>query len=80
MQGLEDGTVVHYRQHTLDAAVSIAVKQSFGQYGSWRFGAPKSDPDADTVCLEAAAGALLFLDVAPKQTVTPSSVFDMGEE
>lgn len=74
MQGLEDGTVVHYRQATLDAAVGIAVKQSFGQYGSWRFGAPKSDPDADTVCLEAAAGALLFLADAPV-SVKPADVF-----
>lgn len=74
MQGLEDGTVVHYRQAELDKAVAVAVRQSFGQYGSWRFGAPKSDPDADTVSLEAAAGALLFLSEAPT-VIKPADAF-----
>lgn len=71
LQELEAGTVVHFRQDVLDTAVSIAVRQSFGQYGSYRFGPPKSDPEADVVALEAAALALHFLDDQPR-IVRPS--------
>lgn len=65
LQGLEAGTVVHFRQPMLDAAASAAVRQKFGNYGSFRFGAPKSDPDADLTSLEAAALAMHFLDDQP---------------
>ncbi|NYE20518.1 hypothetical protein [Microbacterium immunditiarum] len=70
MQELEAGTVVHFRQDVLSDAVQIATRQSFGNYGSWRFGAPKSDPEADICALEAASLALHFLDDQPR-TVSP---------
>lgn len=77
LQGLEDGTVVHFRQPELTSAAEYAVKQSFGQYGTYRFGAPKTRPDADVCALEAAAGALRFLDDAPR-AVSPTSVMEFA--
>lgn len=65
LQGLEDGTVVHFRQAVLDGAAAIATRQKFGNYGSFRFGPPKTDPEADLTALEAAALALHFLDDQP---------------
>lgn len=73
MQGLENGTVVHFRQPELDAAAAIAVRQAFGQYGTFRFGVPKTMPDANVVDLEAAAGALRFLDDMPER-LTPTNI------
>ncbi|MGW9345918.1 hypothetical protein ACWGR3_30725, partial [Streptomyces albidoflavus] len=75
MQSLEAGTVVHFRQGVLDTAAGITTRQTFGQYGSWRLGPPKADPEADICALEAAALALHFLDDEP-QKVDPKSVME----
>lgn len=77
LQALEHGDLVHFRQPELTAAAEIAVKGSFGQYGSIRFAAPKTAPDADTTPLEAAAGALRFLDDMPG-VVDPSTIGNWG--
>jgi hypothetical protein len=71
LQALEDGSVVHFRQPMLDTAAALATRQKFGNYGSFRFGPPKSDPEADLTTLEAAALALHFLDDQPT-TVSPA--------
>lgn len=67
LQALEAGTLVHFRQEVLNESVAVATRQSFGQYGSFRFGAPKSDPEADICALEAAALALHYLDDQPRK-------------
>ncbi len=72
MQALEQETVVHFNQPELTGAAERAVKQAFGQYGTWRFGAPKTAPEFDTTPIEAAAGALLFLDDMPKLDIKPA--------
>lgn len=74
LQGLEAGTIVHFRQQVLDDAAGIAVRQKFGNYGSFRFGAPKSDPDLDITTLEAAALALHFLDDQPRSVKPTDAV------
>ncbi|MBN9207273.1 MAG: hypothetical protein J0H96_01255 [Microbacterium ginsengisoli] len=75
LQGIKDGTVVVFAHPELDRAAGIAVRQSFGLYGSFRFGAPKHDPDADVTPLEAAALALHWLDDTPR-TLSPTDVVD----
>jgi len=65
LQALEDGNLVVFRDSELDRAAEIATRRAFGRYGSFSFGAPKADPDADVTPLEAAALALHFLDEAP---------------
>jgi hypothetical protein len=76
LQALENGTVVHFRQPKVDAAAAVAIKQSFGNFGTFRFGAPKSDPDADVTPLEAAALALHFLDQQPNDTTAPEDAIE----
>lgn len=71
LQALEDGTLVVFRDSELDRAADIATRRAFGRYGSFSFGAPKADPDADVTPLEAAALALHFLDDAPTH-IAPS--------
>jgi hypothetical protein len=71
LQALEDGTVVHFRQSVLDGAAAIATRAKFGNFGSFRFGPPKTDPEADLTSLEAAALALHFLDDQPTR-ISPS--------
>jgi hypothetical protein len=78
LQELEAGTVVHFRQTVLTDAASIAVRQSFGNYGSFRFGAPKADPEADVTALEAAALALHYLDDQPRP-VSPASAMEFDQ-
>lgn len=75
LQALEHGTLIHFNQPELTAAAEIVVKGSFGQYGSIRFAAPKTAPDADTTPIEAAAGALRFLDEMPSMTTAPERAF-----
>lgn len=74
LQELEAGTIVHFRQPMLDAAVSVATRQAFGNYGTFRFGPPKTDPEADLTPLEAAALALHFLDDTPAATAPADAV------
>ncbi|MDQ1169582.1 hypothetical protein QE392_001386 [Microbacterium proteolyticum] len=62
MKGLENGSVVIFGHDQLNAAASRATRQAFGNYGTWRFGAPKDDPDFDVTPLEAAALALHWLE------------------
>lgn len=71
LQGLEDSTVVHYRQPEMDRAAAVAVKRAFGNYGTFRFGPPARDPDADVTPLEAAALALHHLDERAPSTIRP---------
>ena len=68
LQGLDDGSVVVFAHPELDRAAGSAVRQAFGNYGTFRFGAPKHDPDADVTPLEACALALHYLDDAPTMT------------
>ncbi len=75
LRALEAGTLVIYRHPELERAAKIATRQAFGNYGTYRFGAPKADPEADVTPLEAAALALLFLDDAPK----PAAPADLME-
>lgn len=71
LQELEAGTIVHFHQKVLDDAVAVATRQAFGNYGTFRFGPPKHDPEADLTPLEAAALALHFLDDQPRN-IKPS--------
>ncbi|TFB15132.1 hypothetical protein E3V93_00190 [Microbacterium sp. 3H14] len=74
LRALEEGTVVIFEHPELLRAARIATRQAFGNYGTFRFGAPKSDPEADVTPLEAAALALRFLGDAPS-TVKPTDAF-----
>lgn len=77
MKALEDDDVVIFHHPALEQACRIATRQAFGNYGTWRFGAPKDDPEADVTPLEAAALALRFLADAPT-VKTPESMFKFG--
>lgn len=79
LQALEQGTVVHFRQPELTASAEMVVRQAFGQYGTFRFGAPKTRTDADTTLIEAAAGALRFLDDMPR-AISPVGAVEWGDE
>lgn len=74
LRALEEGTVVIFAHPELERAARIATRQAFGNYGTFRFGAPKSDPEADVTPIEAAALALRFLGDAPT-TVKPADAF-----
>ncbi|WP_417561863.1 hypothetical protein [Microbacterium sp.] len=71
LQGLEANTVIHYRQPEMDRAAAVAVKRAFGNYGTFRFGPPARDPDADVTPLEAAALALHHLDERAPSSIRP---------
>lgn len=77
LQALEDNTLIVFRDPELDRSAEIATRRAFGRYGSFAFGAPKADPDADVTPLEAAALALHFLDDQP-ESIDPRSVWDFG--
>jgi hypothetical protein len=77
LQALEDNTLVVFRDPELDRAADIATRRAFGRYGSFSFGAPKADPDADVTPLEAAALALHFLEAAPVK-IDPSSAVEFA--
>lgn len=66
LRALDTKSVVMFKHPELERAAKIARRQAFGNYGTFRFGAPKDDPDADVTPLEAAALALHFLADAPK--------------
>lgn len=74
LRALEEGTVVLFHHPELERAARIATRQAFGNYGTFRFGPPKSDPEADVTPVEAAALALRFLADAPAP-VDPTDVF-----
>lgn len=58
---LEDDTLRHWRQPTLDNAVAIAVKRQIGAAGGFGFGRPKGDYAADITDVESISLALQFL-------------------
>lgn len=74
LKALEDDDLVIFHHPELERAAKIATRQAFGNYGTFRFGAPKDDPDADVTPLEACALALRFLADAPKHTA-PADAF-----
>lgn len=78
LRGLDDGTLVVFPHAELDRAAGAAVRQAFGNFGTFRFGAPKHDPDADVTPLEAAALALHYLDYAPTAK-SPTDMFKFKE-
>lgn len=61
LKALEDDDLVIFHHPELERAARIATRQAFGNYGTFRFGPPKSDPEADVTPLEACALALRFL-------------------
>jgi hypothetical protein len=65
LKALEDDELVVFYHPELARAMSITTRQAFGNYGTFRFGPPKSDPDADVTPVEAAALALRKLDDVP---------------
>lgn len=77
LRALEHGTLVMFRHPALEKAASIATRQAFGNYGTFRFGAPKDDPEADVTPIEAAALALLYLDDAPRP-IDPASTMEFA--
>jgi len=74
LRALEEGSVVMFAHPELERAARIATRQAFGNYGTFRFGAPKADPEADVTPIEAAALALRFLSDAPS-VVKPEDAF-----
>lgn len=68
LKALEDDDLVIFHHPELERAARTATRQAFGNYGTFRFGAPKDDPEADVTPVEAAALALRFLDDVPKTT------------
>ncbi|MEZ7755324.1 hypothetical protein O5Y58_07405 [Microbacterium paraoxydans] len=74
IKALDDGDLVIFHHPQLEAALRRAKRQKFGNYGTFRFGPPDSDPEFDVSPLEAVALALHFLDDAPT-TVKPEDVF-----
>lgn len=77
LRALEQGTVVIYRHPELERAARIATRQAFGNYGTFRFGPPKADPEADVSPIEAAALALHYLDTAPRP-VDPKNLVEFA--
>ena len=75
MKALTDGDLVIFHHPQLESALRIAKRQKFGNYGTFRFGPPDADPEADVSPLEAAALALHFLDEVPT-TMKPDDVFE----
>jgi hypothetical protein len=77
LRGLELGDVVLFHHDALEKAARIATRQAFGNYGTFRFGPPKSDPEADVSPLEAVALALHYLDQTPTP-VKPSTALEFA--
>lgn len=61
LKALEDDDLVIFHHPELERAARTATRQAFGNYGTFRFGPPKDDPEADVTPLEACALALRFL-------------------
>ena len=61
LKALEDDDLVIFHHPELERAARTATRQAFGNYGTFRFGPPKNDPEADVTPLEACALALRFL-------------------
>ncbi|WP_460776023.1 hypothetical protein [Microbacterium sp. GXF7504] len=77
LRALEDGTLVVFDHPELERAAQVATRRAFGLHGTFAFGAPKSDPEADVTPLEAAALALHFLDQAP-QKLDPTTAVEFA--
>ncbi|WP_309105027.1 hypothetical protein [Microbacterium sp.] len=67
LKALEDDDLVIFHHPELERAARVATRQAFGNYGTFRFGPPKDDPEADVTPLEACALALRFLADTPKR-------------
>ncbi|WP_315107001.1 hypothetical protein [uncultured Microbacterium sp.] len=77
LKALEDDDLVIYYHPALERAARAVKRQKFGNYGTFRFGPPDSDPELDTSPIEAAALALRFLDDVP-HTKSPRDMFRFG--
>ena len=77
LKALEDDDLVIFYHPMLERAARAAKRQKFGNYGTFRFGPPDSDPELDTSPLEAASLALRFLDDVP-HTKSPRDMFRFG--
>ncbi|QXE28561.1 hypothetical protein [Microbacterium paraoxydans] len=77
LKALEDDDLVIYYHPALERAARAVKRQKFGNYGTFRFGPPDSDPELDTSPIEAAALALRFLDEVP-HTKSPRDMFRFG--
>lgn len=77
LRALEHGEVVLFHHPALEKAAKIATRQAFGNYGTFRFGPPKDDPEADVTPLEAVALALHYLDQAPRP-IDPTSTMEFA--
>lgn len=77
LKALEDDELVIFYHPELERAMKIAKRQKFGNYGTFRFGPPDADPEADVSPLEAAALALRKLDDVP-QTKSPADMIRFG--
>lgn len=75
MKALTDGDLLIFHHPQLESALRIAKRQKFGNYGTFRFGPPDADPEADVSPLEAVALALHFLDDVPA-AMKPNDVFE----
>lgn len=75
IKALTDDDLVIFHHDKLESALRIAKRQKFGNYGTFRFGPPDADPEADVSPLEAAALALHFLDEVPA-AMKPTDVFE----
>lgn len=77
LKALEDDDLVIFYHPALERAARAVKRQKFGNYGTFRFGPPDSDPELDTSPVEAAALALRFLDDVP-HTKSPRDMFRFG--
>ena len=77
LKALEDDDLVIFSHPALEKALRAVKRQKFGNYGTFRFGPPDSDPELDTSPVEAVALALRFLDDVP-HTKSPRDMFRFG--
>lgn len=75
IKALDDDDLVIFAHPQLEAALRRAKRQKFGNYGTFRFGPPDSDPEFDVSPLEAVALALHFLDEVPA-AMKPTDVYE----
>ena len=65
---VNNGNSVHWRQPALEGAAKIAIRRTAGA-GSWAFGRPPRDTDADISALEAWSLALRWYDDNPQNAL-----------
>lgn len=75
LKALDDNDLVIFHHPELERALRTATKAAFGNWGTFRFGAPKDDPDADVTPLEACALALRYLDSTTPAGITGALQF-----